>query len=77
MELEEFFTTQTENDPENIVKAGVTNNFFAERRFDSHPLKATRNVYIQFSQLLTTTKAQYLENMFHQTWKAALYKNFT
>ena len=77
MELEEFFTTQTENDPENIVKAGVTNNFFAERRFDSHPLKATRNVYIQFSQLLTTTKAHYLENLFHQTWKAAIYKNFT
>jgi hypothetical protein len=77
MELEEFFTTETETDPENIIKVGVTNNFFAENRFKSHPLRATRNVYIQFSQLLTSAKAHYLENLFHQTWKAPIYKNFT
>lgn len=77
MELEEFFTSQTEIDPENIVKVGVTNNFFVENRFKTHPLKTTRNVYIQFSNLFTTEKANYLENLFHQTYKSKIYQNFT
>lgn len=77
MEFDQFFTTQPVNDPELLIKAGVSHHFFAEKRFDNHPLKETRNVYIQFSQLLLSEAAHHLEDLFHQSYNSPIYKNFT
>ena len=77
MEFDQFFTSQPVNDPELLIKVGVTRHFFAERRFDNHPLKETRNVYIQFSQLLLSESAHHMEDLFHQSYNLPIYKNFT
>jgi len=77
MEFDQFFTGFTVNDPEVLIKPGVTNNFFAERRFDNHPLLETRNVYIQYSQFLTSEMAHHLEDLFHQSYNSPNYYNFT
>lgn len=77
MEFDQFFTGVTVNDPELLIKVGVTHHFFAERRFDKHPLLETRNVYIQYSQFLTSDDAHQLEDFFHQAYSSPMYKNFT